>query len=110
MTPALTPLRPEDYQDLVRRALAEDIGKGDITTAATVSHDQRARAIVLAKSSSVIAGLDVAFEAFRQLDPDVQIVVKRPDGSRCVSGDSVAEIRGSAAALLTAERVALNYL
>lgn len=110
MTTALTPLPTEAYRDLVRRALAEDIGGGDITTQATIGPDQQARAVVLAKSHCVVAGLEVMFEAFRQTDPGVRIVTHRPDGSRCSPGDEVAEIRGRAAALLTAERTALNYL
>ena len=64
------PLAPESYRDLVRRALAEDIGPGDVTTRATVDPSVEARAVLLAKSRCVLAGLDVAVEAFRQLDPD----------------------------------------
>ncbi len=108
--PAVVPLRPEAYRDLVRRALEEDIGDADITTAATVRPGQEARAVLVAKSSCVVAGLDVAFEAFRQLDPEVRIVTYREDGSVCEPGVEVAEIRGRAAALLTAERTALNFL
>ena len=106
----MTPLDPDAYRELVRRALAEDIGAGDITTQATIDPAQRARAVVLAKSQCVIAGLDVASEAFRQLDPDVRIRVDRPDGTSCDPGVEVAEIVGRAAALLTAERTALNFL
>jgi len=104
------PLAPDAYRDLVRQALEEDIGRADITTRATIDPDQRARAIVLAKSSCVIAGIDVAAEAFRQLDPDASVTVHHPDGSRCDEGTVVAEIKGRAAALLTAERTALNFL
>ena len=75
------PLAPESYRDLVRRALAEDIGSGDVTTRATVDSAHQARAVLLAKSRCVIAGLDVAMEAFRQLDPDVAIRVHLRDGS-----------------------------
>ena len=100
----------EVYRDLVRRALAEDIGDGDITTRATIDATQRARAIMLAKSRCVIAGLDVAREAFRQLDPEVCMSVTRGDGTSCEPGVEVAEITGHAAALLTAERTALNFL
>ena len=100
----------EAYRDLVRRALAEDIGEGDITTRATIDAAQHARAIVLAKSRCVIAGLDVARETFRQLDPDVCMTVAREDGTSCEPGVEVAEITGRAAALLTAERTALNFL
>jgi nicotinate-nucleotide pyrophosphorylase (carboxylating) len=107
---AFEPLAPESYRDLVRRALAEDIGPGDITTRATVDATHRARAVLLAKSRCVIAGLEVAAEAFRQLDPDVAIRVYHRDGAACEPGTDVAEIRGGAAALLTAERTALNFM
>lgn len=110
VAPPLEPLAPEAYRDLVRRALAEDVGAGDITTRATVEPTQRARAVLLAKSRCVLAGLDVAFEAFRQLDPSVEVDVWRRDGELCEPGTEVAEVRGRADALLTAERVALNYL
>jgi nicotinate-nucleotide pyrophosphorylase (carboxylating) len=105
-----TPLDPAAYRELVRLALAEDIGAGDITTAATVDPKLRARAVVLVKSPLVLAGLDVAAEAFRQLDPEVRITFARHDGDRCEAGVEVGEIRGSAAALLTAERTALNFI
>jgi nicotinate-nucleotide pyrophosphorylase (carboxylating) len=104
------PLEPALYREPVRRALAEDLGWGDVTTEATIEPNQRARGIILAKSPCVIAGLDVAAEAFRQLDPAVEFAVKRPDGSFCEPGTVVAEVRGAAAALLTAERTALNFL
>ena len=106
----LEPLDPGLYRDLVRRALAEDVGRGDITTAGTIDPGQRARAIVLAKSRLILAGLEVAHEAFRQIDPAVEMNVHRRDGSRCEPGTKVADITGSAAALLTAERTALNFL
>jgi nicotinate-nucleotide pyrophosphorylase (carboxylating) len=104
------PLEPALYLELVRRALAEDLGWGDVTTEATVPPTLRARGVILAKSSCVIAGTDVAAEAFRQLDPSVCFDIKRPDGSRCEPGAVVADVRGSAASMLTAERTALNFL
>ena len=104
------PLAPESYRDLVARALAEDIGSGDITTASTVDGARRARAVLLAKSHCVIAGLDVAAEAFRQLDAGVDIRIRHTDGTLCEPGAEVAHIDGRVAALLTAERVALNFL
>jgi nicotinate-nucleotide pyrophosphorylase (carboxylating) len=104
------PLDPALYRETVRRALAEDLGWGDLTTEATVARDARARGVILAKSPCVIAGLDVASEAFRQLDPAVVIHVRRPDGQRCEPGDIVAEVCGAAAAMLTAERTALNFI
>jgi nicotinate-nucleotide pyrophosphorylase (carboxylating) len=104
------PMDPGLYREPVRRALAEDLGWGDVTTEATVPANQSARGVILAKSRCVIAGLDVAAEAFRQLDPAATFDVKRPDGSCCEPGDVVAEVRGTASAMLTAERTALNFL
>ena len=106
----LEPLAPESYRDLVRRALSEDVGSGDVTTVATVDVDRRARGVLLAKSRCVIAGLDVAAEAFRQLDPEATIRVHHGDGTPCEPGVEIAEIHGRAAALLTAERTALNFM
>jgi nicotinate-nucleotide pyrophosphorylase (carboxylating) len=104
------PLDAGAYRDLVRRALAEDFGWGDVTTEGVIDAQQRARAVILAKSSCVIAGLDIASEAFRQLDPSVTITVHHGDSSRCEPGTVVAEYEGHASGLLTAERTALNFL
>lgn len=111
MKPApFEPLDPGAYRELVRRALAEDFGWGDVTTETIVERHQKGRGVIVAKSTCVMAGIDIAAEAFRQLDPAVQITIRVPDGSRCERGSEVAEIRGQAAALLTAERTALNFL
>ena len=107
------PFEPLDagvYREIVRRALAEDFGWGDVTTETVIDRDQKARGIILSKSSCVIAGLDIASEAFRQLDPRVAVDARRTDGDRCEPGTVVAEYRGQASALLTAERTALNFL
>jgi nicotinate-nucleotide pyrophosphorylase (carboxylating) len=104
------PLDPALYREIVRRALAEDLGWGDVTTEAVVPSELRARGVILAKSPCVIAGLDVAAEAFSQLDPGCAFDRKRKDGERCEPGDLVAELRGQAASMLTAERTALNFL
>jgi nicotinate-nucleotide pyrophosphorylase (carboxylating) len=104
------PLHPGVYRELVRLALAEDVGRGDVTTEAVIDRGQKARGIMLSKSPCVMAGLDIASEAFRQLDPDVAVEVRRSDGDRCEPGTVVAEYRGRASALLTAERTALNFL
>ena len=98
------------YREIVGRALAEDVGSGDVTTEATVDPDLRAHGEIVAKCECVIAGLDLAAEAFRRLDQDVEFVIRKPDGSRCSYGDIVAELRGKARAMLTAERTALNLL
>jgi nicotinate-nucleotide pyrophosphorylase (carboxylating) len=104
------PLDPSVYRQIVRRALAEDLGWGDVTTEATVPTDLRGRGTIVVKSNCVLAGLDVAAEAFRQLDPAVQIVVRLCDGDRGAPGDVAVEVKGTAALMLTAERTALNFL
>ena len=95
---------------LVRRALAEDVGAGDVTTAATVPADARARAVITQKAPGVIYGLDAAEEAFRQLDPDATFDRLVDEGIWREEGGPVLAVEGSARALLTAERTALNFL
>jgi nicotinate-nucleotide pyrophosphorylase (carboxylating) len=104
------PLPPDSYRHLVAAALAEDVGQGDLTTELTIDADQRARGVILAKEALVIAGLDVAAEAFRQCEATVAFRALREDGDRCAAGTVVAEVTGNARALLTAERTALNFL
>jgi len=106
----IAPLNPDDYRDLVRRALAEDLGTGDITTNATVPIDATGRGVFVIKAPCVLAGLDVAFDVFRQVDASAIVRAMRHDGDRCIPGDEVAEVRGSARTLLIAERTALNFL
>ena len=103
-------LDPDVYRETVRRALAEDIGHGDVTTDAVIERGQQARAVLLSKASCVIAGLDIASEAFRQLDPRVVVEVRSGDGDRCEPATVVAVYRGQAGALLAAERTALNFV
>jgi nicotinate-nucleotide pyrophosphorylase (carboxylating) len=109
-TVPFAPLEPALYREAVRRALAEDLGWGDVTTEATVNASLRGRGVIMAKSECVIAGLDVAAEAFRQLDPAVVFTQHVRDSGRAQPGTMVAEVHGSAAAMLTAERTALNFL
>ena len=106
----LSPLDPSQYRDIVRRALDEDVGTGDVTTMATVSSDRRARGVFIARAACVVAGLDVALEAFRQLTSDLQVTRRRSDGDRCHVGEEIAEVVGPARALLVGERTALNFL
>lgn len=106
----MKPLDPALYRDLVRRALEEDLGAGDVTTEATVPAGQRARGMFLAKATLVLAGLDVAVEAFRQREPALQHNFHRRDGDRCAPGEAIADVWGSARGLLEGERTALNFL
>ena len=104
------PLDPSVYRQIVRRALAEDLGWGDVTTEATVGAEVRGHGTVVVKAPCVLAGLDVAAEVFRQLDPAVHISLRNRDGDRTEQGAVAAEVRGAAALMLTAERTALNFL
>lgn len=104
-------LDPAQYRDLVRRALAEDLGDGDVTTEATVEPAARARGTFLAKSSScVVAGIDIATEVFKQLDATVEARFVKHDGDLCLPGDGIGQIVASARTLLAGERTALNFL
>ena len=103
-------LDPSTYRRLVEDALAEDIGPGDVTTSATVPPDLKMTAHIVARSRCVIAGLDVAREVFRTVEPSVRFEALRSDGSGCEPGDHVARVEGAAAGILTAERTALNIL
>jgi nicotinate-nucleotide pyrophosphorylase (carboxylating) len=103
-------LDPALYREVVRRALAEDLGWGDLTTDATVPPDRRARGVVRVKSACVLCGLDVAAETFRQLDPGSTFQPLVAEGTASDRGAIAAEISGLAACMLTAERTALNFL
>ncbi len=104
------PLDAGAYRDIVRRALAEDLGWGDATTQAVVPAGLTAVGTLVSRAPTVLAGLDVAVEAFRQLDPGVLVEAKRHDGERCGAGETIAILTGLASALLTGERTALNLL
>jgi nicotinate-nucleotide pyrophosphorylase (carboxylating) len=106
--------RPSDRDAAARcvaAALAEDLGSnGDVTTDALVAPDRVAEAAIVAREDMVIAGLEVAREVFRQLNPSTQFNAKARDGECVHAGTIVAEIVGPARALLAGERTALNFL
>jgi nicotinate-nucleotide pyrophosphorylase (carboxylating) len=99
------------YEPLVRAALLEDLGRaGDITTDAIVDPRARAHTALVARNAGVVAGLDCALLAFRLLDPAITAEVARPDGSGVAKGETIATIEGPTRGILSAERVALNFL
>lgn len=107
----ITPLPSVVVEPAVRAALLEDFGRsGDLTTNATIPADTAAKAILAARESGRIAGIDLATCAFRLLDPTIRISVKVADGEKLGRGDTIATIEGLARPILSAERVALNYL
>jgi nicotinate-nucleotide pyrophosphorylase (carboxylating) len=96
--------------DLVRRALDEDIGAGDATTAAVVPPQASAQAHILARQTLVCAGLPIAERVFHALDPEIQVTCPHNDGSFVEPGAEIVRIKGNARAILTGERTALNFL
>jgi nicotinate-nucleotide pyrophosphorylase (carboxylating) len=104
------PLSREETEALVRAALEEDRAFEDVTTLATVPEGERAAARMVARAEGVIAGLPLAVVAFHLLDPGVKVHVVAWDGSRVARGDAVLELEGPARALLSAERIALNFV
>jgi nicotinate-nucleotide pyrophosphorylase (carboxylating) len=96
--------------ELARRALAEDVGSGDVTTNATVAPDARARATITQKAPGVIYGIDAVEAVFAQLDPEVRCEPQVAEGIWRQDGGPVFSVEGSARALLTGERTALNIL
>jgi len=101
---------PADIIDNIRRALAEDIGAGDVTTNSIVPENASLRGRIVAKQTGIVAGLTVAQAVWRELNPAVGFTAKVDDGSRVESRTVLAEVAGPARALLTGERVALNFL
>jgi nicotinate-nucleotide pyrophosphorylase (carboxylating) len=95
---------------VVDAALAEDLGKGDITTAATIPADARLRAVMDTRQDIVVAGIDVAMAVFRRLAPDATVAVAVEDGARVRAGTVLARLDGRAQGLLSAERTALNLI
>jgi nicotinate-nucleotide pyrophosphorylase (carboxylating) len=95
----------------VRNALLEDLGRaGDVTSDATIADDLIAEAQFIAREAGVVAGMPFAELAFELLDSRIKLHVEKPDGSRVAPGDVIARLHGSAAKILTGERVALNFL
>jgi nicotinate-nucleotide pyrophosphorylase (carboxylating) len=99
-----------DCAEIVRRALAEDIGTGDMTTLLTVPPEARARGEIVAKASGIIAGLPVVTQVFAQIDPGLTLTFHLQDGEQAQPGQTLCSMEGSAQSILTGERVALNFL
>ena len=106
----MTPFPDLLLEPLVRAALAEDLGPwGDVTTRAVIPAGTTCRARLAAREAGVVSGMQVAALAFRLVDPALRLSLHRPDGSRCTAGEVLMDIEGDAAAILSAERVALNF-
>lgn len=111
MTDSLAPLPRPLVATAVAEALAEDLGLvGDVTTNATIPADAQSTALLKARAPGFVSGLALARAAFHALDPALAFTVTKPDGGIVATGDTIAEISGSARAILSAERVALNFM
>ena len=103
-------LKSEEIRAAVKAALAEDIGTGDATTLATVPENAQATGVVSAREPIVVAGLEFAMTAFHEISQDIDVIEQCADGDSLPPGALLISLRGSARAILTAERVALNFL
>jgi len=103
------PKLPDDVTETVRRALAEDVGPGDLT-AALITSDARAEAEVITRENAVLCGTAWFDEVFRQVDERIRVVWRAKDGQAINAGQGLCKITGPARGLLTGERVALNFL
>ncbi|MBM4415380.1 MAG: carboxylating nicotinate-nucleotide diphosphorylase [Chloroflexi bacterium] len=110
MHDAVLPPDPTTVADLARRALAEDRAWHDVTTRATIPPDQQGHGAFLVKTDGVICGMDVVAAVFAAMSPAIELDVLAADGSSVEAGHIAAEVRGPLAPLLSAERVALNFL
>ncbi len=97
-------------EEIIDRALAEDLGKGDVTTEALIPGDRQGTGFIVAKKEGILAGINVAKQVFHQADPELKVEVLLEDGARVKPGSKVAKVSGSIASILKAERVALNFL
>jgi nicotinate-nucleotide pyrophosphorylase (carboxylating) len=96
--------------DPIGIALREDLGEGDITTNFFVRSDLRALGRIIARERGVVAGVETAAEVFRRVNANLVVEILQPDGTALSGGETILEVRGEAGSILTAERVALNFL
>ncbi len=106
----IPPPDPALVSRIVEAALDEDAARRDVTTQALIPPGQRGRALIVAKGEGVIAGLPVAAAVFATLDPEIKVEAQTPEGGAVSPGDVIARVEGRVAAILSGERVALNFL
>jgi nicotinate-nucleotide pyrophosphorylase (carboxylating) len=100
----------ETASDPIATALQEDIGAGDITTEFFVPEGLQALGRIIARERAIVAGGETAAEVFRRVNPQLNVAILQPDGTALTGGETILEVRGPARSILTAERVALNFL
>lgn len=97
-------------EEIIDHALAEDLGKGDVTTDALITGDWQGTGVVVAKQEGILAGIEVAKQVFHRVDPELKVEILLEDGARVKPGSKIARVSGGIAGILKAERVALNFL
>ncbi|MFW6118381.1 MAG: carboxylating nicotinate-nucleotide diphosphorylase [Chloroflexota bacterium] len=97
-------------EKIIDHALAEDLGKGDVTTEALIPGEQQGTGFIMAKGEGILAGIEAAKQVFHRVDPELKVEILLEDGARIKAGSKVAKVSGSIASILKAERVALNFL
>ena len=97
-------------EEIIDRALVEDLGKGDVTTEALIPGDQQGTGFIVAKEEGILAGTEAAKQVFHRVDPELKVEIFLEAGARVKPGSKVAKVSGSIASILKAERVALNFL
>jgi nicotinate-nucleotide pyrophosphorylase (carboxylating) len=97
-------------EEIIDRALAEDLGKGDVTTEALISGDKQGTGFIVAKKEGILAGTGAAKQVFHRVDSELKLEILLEDGARIKPGSKVARVSGSIASILKAERIALNFL
>ena len=105
----MSSIKPQ-IEEIVERALAEDLGKGDVTTGALIPSDQQGTGFIVTKKEGILAGTGAAKQVFHRVDPELKLEILLEDGARVKPGSKVAKVSGSVASILKAERVALNFL
>lgn len=106
----LAPMKNPEIRAVVREALKEDVGDGDITSTLVVSSSHRSQGVILTREEAVVCGLGFAEEVFRLLDPRMTFTAKVRDGQKVKAGTVIVSLSGKTRAILTGERVALNFL
>ncbi len=103
-------LTEAQIEEIVDRALVEDLGWGDATTEALIPGDQEGIASIMAKEEGILAGIDIANKVFQRVDPALRVAILIADGAQINPGSMIAKVEGNVASILKAERVALNFL
>jgi len=101
---------PSEVSQLITMALEEDIREGDVTSLYFVPEERKAHGMIVGRADGIVAGLGIAEEVFRRVDPDLKLTIHASDGDRISQGEALIELEGSARSILTGERVALNFM